>query len=104
MLRKWLIPGKEASILSFNHMYFHAKEFPENSFFVGEIKILIESSQEWCDANDNLAFLTKEIAFALSSPSHASYILMKRISSLHSKATMIHQEVEWTLEKISALS
>ncbi|HUD01052.1 MAG TPA: hypothetical protein VMR37_01880, partial [Rhabdochlamydiaceae bacterium] len=99
MLRKWLLPGKEASILSFNHMYFHTKDFPENAFFIGEIKILIETSQEWYDALANLAFLTKEIALALSSPPHASYILMKRISSLHSKATMIHQELNRLMRK-----
>jgi hypothetical protein len=99
MLRKWLLPGKEASILSFNHMYFHPKDVPENSFFVGEIQILIETSQEWCDALANLAFLIKEISLALSSPSHASYILMKRISSLHSKASMIHQELNGLLRK-----
>ncbi len=99
MLRKWLLPGKEASILSFNHMYFHVKDFPKNAFFIGEIKILIGTSQQWYDAIANLAFLTKEIALALSSPTHASYILMKRISSLHSKATMIHQELNRLMRK-----
>jgi len=99
MLKKWLLPGKETSILSFNHMYFNLKDFPENSFFIGEIKFFIGTYQEWNDALANLAFLSKEINLALSSPSHAPYILMKRISSLHSKATMIHQELNRLMRK-----
>src|SRR5579883_570724 len=36
LLKQRLLPGREVSILAFNHMYFHHNHLPEQAFFIGE--------------------------------------------------------------------
>src|SRR6185437_12931420 len=60
LLKKRLVPDREVTTLSFQHMSFHLKEIATNSFFVAEMKILIENSRDLHYIQKNLPLLAKE--------------------------------------------
>jgi hypothetical protein len=94
-----LIPDREISILSFQHMSFELKEISSNPFFVAEVKILVEDSRDLHCMRTNLPMLAKEIRLGVTSLAYANYLLNAKKLSYPSKVTLIHQELNLVIRK-----
>ena len=93
LLKQSLLPGREVSILSFNHMYFHYNHLPEKAFFIGEVTILLDSPQEWHLGLENLTNLVQEINSVLNLPNRATSTLTKKTFSLPKKAAIVQHKL-----------
>ncbi|MGE3715127.1 MAG: hypothetical protein AB7G16_01145, partial [Simkaniaceae bacterium] len=71
MIKRWLLPHEETSILSFEHMQILFELYPNQTFFIGEAKILIKNKKQADLMNQNLSLLKKEILSALESGHYA---------------------------------
>lgn len=98
-LKKRLIPDREVIALSFQNMSFHLKEVTTSSFFVAEMKILIENSRDLHYVRKNLPLLAKEISLGVTSAPYAHYLLNSRTPSYSSKVTLIHQDLHQVMRK-----
>lgn len=92
VLRKWLIPEKESTILSFQHMLFTVKGL-ENKYFVAEANVLIEDDRDLYRIKANLPNLSKDIISGISSATYANYIINTKNLSFNHKANLVHQEL-----------
>lgn len=99
IIRRWTLPSKEASLLSFCHMYFSLKGVPDKTFFVGEARILIETAHDLHHAITNLKLLSKEIVTALESSQHAAYLLTTRGTLPALRVTSIHRLLNHWIQK-----
>lgn len=95
LLKQRLLPGREVSVLAFNHMYFHHNHLSEQVFFIGEITILFDSQQEWHLGIENLPILEQEIKLALNIPNRAT----KKALSFSTKAATIQHKLSLLLQK-----
>lgn len=100
LLKQRLLPGREISILSFNHMYFHYNDLPDQTLFISEATILLNSPQEWHLGIENLTTLGLMIKSALNIPNRAVSLLpTKKVLSLSTKAAAIQQKLIRLLQK-----
>ena len=86
-LKQKVIPGKTASILSFNHMYFHHTHFPEKSIFIGEVHLSLGSLQDSLLGFDNLPLVVQELKMLLNTSVKATLFSLSKdlaFSSLQS--------------------
>lgn len=101
ILKKWLIPGKIPSILSKHALSFRWDLFPETSFFLLEVKILLEESKDLSKIEQNLPSLSKEIASSLLEKRYSKYLLSTRPLSLDAKMEIVHKELIYLLKKFA---
>ncbi len=99
IIKNWLSPEKEISVLSFRHLYFHFEGLPGDSFFVAHMQILLEDSGDLNCVKENLPSLAKEITAVSHSSHYAKYFLEAKALSSDTKATLIHQELIRVIQK-----
>lgn len=99
IIKKWLIPEKDVSILSFQHLYFHFENFPEAIFFASQVQVVIEDGQDLNLVYTQLPILAKEIGAGCLSPDYASYILEKKGLIKELKMTLVHQDLIRVLQR-----
>lgn len=99
LLKQRLLPGREVSILAFNHMYFHHNHLSDQVFFICEATILLDSPQEWHLGVENLPNLAQEIKAALKLPNRAISIPTKKTLSVPKKAAIVQNKLIRLLQK-----
>lgn len=91
MIKRWLLPHQETTILSFEHMEFYFDHHPKEAFFIGEAKVLIQNRKEANLLKENLPLLKKEILTALSARRFAPALLETKILPLDHKMNLIRE-------------
>lgn len=91
MIKRWLLPHEETSILSFEHMQILFELYPNQTFFIGEAKILIKNKKQADLMNQNLSLLKKEILSALESGRYARSLLESKALPLDHKINLIRE-------------
>lgn len=99
IIKRWLIPEKELTILSFNHLYFYLDDVKSKTFFVAELNILVKQSRDIKAIQENMPLLAKEIASGSQSAKYAKYILETKALSYDQKMTLTHQDLIKLLQK-----
>lgn len=103
IIKNWLSPEKEISILSFRHLYFYFEGIPGDSFFVAHMQILLEDSRDLNSVKENLPTLAKEITAVSHSSHYAKYFLEAKALASDAKAPLIHQELIRVIQKFPHL-
>lgn len=93
MIKRWLIPHSETTILSFHHMQFYFEHYLKEPFFVGEAQIVVKSAKEQNLIKMNLPLLQKEILSAVSSGSYAKSILETKALPIDRKAFLVRESL-----------
>lgn len=75
MIKRWLIPHSETTIVSFQHMLFYFDHYLKAPFFIAEAKILVRDKKEHDLIKMNLPLLKNEIIGAVNSGNFAKSIL-----------------------------
>ena len=91
MIKRWLLPHQETTILSFEHLEFHFDHYPKEALFLGEAKILIQNKKEANLLKENLPLLKREIISALSARRYAKALLETKILPLDHKMNLIRE-------------
>lgn len=91
MIKRWLLPHQETTILSFEHMEFYFDHHPKESFFIGEAKVLINNRKEGNLLKENLPLLKREIISALFARRYAPVLLETKILPLDHKMNLIRE-------------
>jgi oligopeptide transport system substrate-binding protein len=91
MIKRWLLPHEETTILSFEHMHILFELYPNQPFFIGEAKILIMNKKQADLMEQNLPLLKKEILSALVSGQYAKSLLETKILPLDHKMNLIRE-------------
>ena len=99
LLKQRLLPGREVSILSFNHMYFHHNHLREQVLFIGAVTILLDSPQERLLAIENLPILEQEIKSAIHIPTQGVALLAKKVHSLPTNIAAVQHKLTLLLRK-----
>jgi oligopeptide transport system substrate-binding protein len=99
LLKNRLIPHKEASILSFHHLYFHFDNLTDESLLCVHVQVLVEDSTQLSLFQSGLPLLIKEIAQVAKTPQFAKYFLETKNLSEDFKAHLIFQDLIWVLQK-----
>lgn len=99
ILKKWLIPGKIPTVLSKHSLTFIWDFFSGATFFLLEVKLLLEESKDLSAAEQNLPSLSKEIISSLKEKRYAKYLLSTRPLSLDAKMEVVHNELLYLLKK-----
>ncbi|MBS0655245.1 MAG: hypothetical protein JSR46_05680, partial [Verrucomicrobia bacterium] len=94
MVVRYLIPGKQSTLLSTKHLTFRFLETPNDSFFISEIFVLIEDERAFLDVQNNMQSLAQEICLGAVSAHHARHILMtKTQNTQEDKTRQIHKTI-----------
>lgn len=93
MIKRWLIPHKETTILSFQHMQFFFEHYLKEPFFIAEAKILIRNSKERDLVKMNLPLLKKEVLGAVQSGSYAKSILETKNLPIDRKSLLVRESL-----------
>ncbi|NGX50503.1 MAG: Oligopeptide-binding protein OppA [Chlamydiae bacterium] len=93
MIKRWLLPQEETTVLSFEHMLILFELYPNQTFFIGEAKILIKSKKQADLLQENLKLFNKEIRSALDSGLYAKSLLETKILPLDHKMNLIHESL-----------
>lgn len=91
MIKWWLLPHQETTILSFEHMEFYFDHYPKESFFIGKAKVLINNRKEGNLLNENLPLLKREIISVLSARRYAPVLLETKILPIEHKMNLIRE-------------
>ncbi|MCB1071702.1 MAG: peptide ABC transporter substrate-binding protein [Chlamydiia bacterium] len=91
MIKRWLLPHQETTILSFEHMEFYFDHYPKEALFLGEVKVLIQNKKEANLLKENLPLLKREIISALSARRYAKSLLETKILPLDHKMNLIRE-------------
>ena len=91
MIKRWLLPHQETTILSFEHMEFHFDLYPKEALFIAEVKVLIQNKKEANLFQENLPLLKREIISALSARRYAKSLLETKILPLDHKMNLIRE-------------
>lgn len=102
-IKRWLVPGQELSILSFQNMSFLLPGLHAESFFLAEVKVCIDDGRTLGTILRNLPLLAKEIAFGVSSSNYAKHALETKALSYDQKIALTHQDFIKLLQKRSHL-
>src|SRR3569832_870795 len=103
-LKQKVIPGKTASILSFNHMYFHHTHFPEKSIFIGEVHLSLGSLQDSLLGFDNLPLVVQELKMLLNTSVKATlFSLSKDLAFSSLQSTSLKSQLLKLIQKFPYL-
>ncbi len=91
MIRRWLLPHQETTILSFEHMEFYFDHYLKGSFFIGEVKVLIQNKKEANLLKENLPLLKREIISAQSARRYAKALFETKALPLDHKMNLIRE-------------
>jgi hypothetical protein len=70
-VKRCLLPEKDLFILSFQHLHFHFSAIDKTSYFIAEVKILIEDRHDQLKMQTNLPLWAKEMKLRVSSDKYA---------------------------------
>ena len=91
MIKHWLMPHEEITILSFQHMLSSFSIYPHQSFFVGECKVLVLNKKQADLIENNLNLFRKELIYALTSNHHVKFFLQTKTFPLVHKMSIIQE-------------
>ncbi len=89
MIKRWLIPYEETTIVSFDHMVIYFVHYLKQPFFVACAKVLVETSKQVNLIKKNMPLLKKEILRGVESTSCARSILEAKTLPLDQKMCFI---------------
>ncbi|MBI2742654.1 MAG: peptide ABC transporter substrate-binding protein [Chlamydiales bacterium] len=92
-LQNRLVPHKEISILSAQHLYFHFTRLPNENFLVLQVRVLIEDSMQLNHLANNASLLAKELKLALTAAHFARDFLEVKTLSEDFKTTLIFEDL-----------
>lgn len=99
ILRNWINPGKTIQLLSQTSLYFHWDLFPDTSFFVMEIKGLVENKNDVDRILSNLSTFTIQLRSALKNTSSLKNFFPLKPLMQELKQAQIHQDLVLLLER-----
>lgn len=91
MIKRWLLPHQETTILSFEHMEFYFDHHPKEAFFIGVAGVLVQNRKEADLLKESLPLLKREIISALSARWYAPSLLETKILPLGHKMNLIRE-------------
>lgn len=91
MIKRWLLPHQETTILSFEHMSFTFDHYPKETLFFGEAKVLIQNKKEANLLKENLPLLKREIASSILAGRYAKSLLETKALPLDHKMNLIRE-------------
>ena len=91
LLKQWLLPHEETTVLSFEHMMFFFDLYPTQKLFIAKAKILIKNKKEEELLRQNLPLLKKEMTGMLSSQGYAKSLLETNVLPLDYKVGLIRE-------------
>ena len=102
-LQSRLIPNKEISILSSQHLYFHFENLANEGFLGMRVQILIEDAMQLNHFKNNMPQLSQELRQAMRAPHLARSFLEAKSLSDDLKTTLIFQDLANLLKKFPHL-
>ena len=99
ILQSWLNPGKITQFFSQNSLYFHWDLFFDTSFFIMELKGLIENKNDLDRILSNLPSLTIQLRSALKNTDSLKNFFLQKPLLQELKQAQIHQELVLLLER-----
>lgn len=93
MIVRWLVPGKQTTLLSTKHLTFRFQDAPEPHFFISEIFALVEDERAFSEIQKSMQALAQEIALGVVSAHHARHILVTKALTHEHKTTLIHKTI-----------
>lgn len=91
MIKRFLLTNQEATLLSLKQMHFCFDFSLKNPLFITELKILVQSQNEWDMIQENLPLLKKEVIQTVKSGKFAVDILESKSFSLDLKVNLIQE-------------
>lgn len=91
MIKRWLLPHQETTILSFEHMLFAFDHYPKETLFFGEAKVFIQNKKEANLFRENLPLLRREIASSVLAGRYAKSLLETKALPLDHKMSLIRE-------------
>ncbi|WP_194847973.1 peptide ABC transporter substrate-binding protein [Candidatus Neptunochlamydia vexilliferae] len=91
MIKRWLLPHQETTILSFDHLEFQFEHYLKETFFIGEAKVLVRNRNEMRILEKNLPQLKKEMILAVKQGDYAKPLLETKALPLDSKMGLIRE-------------
>jgi hypothetical protein len=92
-LSRWLVPGKNLTIMGSNCLNFQFVQFPRHRFFLAHVLIGVEQVEDVETIVRNLAPLLEEIRLNILAVYHARYIASLRSISLDQKNLIIRENI-----------
>ncbi len=93
MVRRFLVTGKQTTILHTKQLTFRFVDAPNESFFVAEIFALVEDDRSFALVQKQISSLAQEIALGAASSHHARHILVTKALTHEHKSTLIHKTI-----------
>ena len=91
MVKLWLIPYEETTILSFLQMPFYFNGFIEESLFMAKAQVLVKNKRHEGLIRDNIPLLIRSKKNGISSGDYAKKILETKVFSLSNKMEFIQE-------------
>ena len=91
MIKRWLLPYQEMTILSFEHIECYFSYYPKELLFIAELKALIPTNKDIHLVKQSLSIIKKEIILAQSGRNMAKSILTTNILPLDSKINFVRE-------------
>ncbi len=99
ILQNWLNPGKTTQFFSKNSLYFHWDLFPDASFFIMELKGIIETKNDLDKILSNLPSLSIQLKSALKNTASIKKFFPQKALLQDVKQAEIHQDLVLLLER-----
>lgn len=103
ILKGWLIPGKQAHILSQSSLHFHWNLFPDTSFLIFHWKGLVENEKDLSHAITHLPSFTTQLTSGLKNPVALKNFFSHRPLLQEMKQAQIYEELVHLVERFPHL-
>ena len=102
MVKLWLIPYEETTILSFLQMPFYFNGFIEEPLFMAKAQVLVKNKREEGLIRDNIPLFIKSMKNGIRSGDYAKKILETKVFSLSNKMECIQETLVKILNRFPA--
>lgn len=98
MLSRWLIPGKQLTLVGSRSMAFHFVKYPHQEFFFNEYLIPVKEQSELDIIKNNVENLLSELRITILAVYYARYIVSIKSLSIEQKTAMIQENISSLLD------
>lgn len=98
MLSRWLIPGKQLTLVGNRSLAFTFVKYPQQEFFLNEYLIAVKEKSELEIIRNNISSLLSELRVTILAVYYARYIVSISSLSLEQKTTMIQENISSLLD------
>ncbi len=93
MIQSWLLPGKTPSILSTQSLNFQWEYFPDKTFFLCQVQLLLENEKDIESAQEIMPSLALQIESGMKNKSYIQLLFQQRPLLEDMKSSQIHRSL-----------